>query len=140
MKILIAADGSSYTKRVLAYLAAHDDWMGPQHDYVVVNAVAAVPARAIAVLDKDLIQGYYDDEAEKVFKPIRTFMKKQGLNAQFVSKVGQAHDVIGKLANTGKFDLLVMGSHGHSSLGNLVMGSVATKVMSQVKIPVLLVR
>jgi hypothetical protein len=28
MKILIAADGSPYTKRMLAYLAAHDEWLG----------------------------------------------------------------------------------------------------------------
>jgi hypothetical protein len=31
MKILVAADGSAYTKRVLAYLAAHDEWLGPAH-------------------------------------------------------------------------------------------------------------
>jgi len=33
-----------------------------------------------------------------------------------------------------------MGSHGHGSLGNLVMGSVATKVMAHTQVPVLLVR
>ena len=37
-------------------------------------------------------------------------------------------------------DLIVMGSHGHGSLTNLVMGSVATKVMAHCKTPVLLVR
>jgi nucleotide-binding universal stress UspA family protein len=33
-----------------------------------------------------------------------------------------------------------MGSHGHGSLGNLVIGSVATKVMAQCRTPVLLIR
>jgi nucleotide-binding universal stress UspA family protein len=33
-----------------------------------------------------------------------------------------------------------MGSHGHGTLGNLVMGSVATKVLAQSKVPLLLVR
>ena len=28
MKILIAADGSVYTKRMLAFVAAHDEWLG----------------------------------------------------------------------------------------------------------------
>ena len=37
-------------------------------------------------------------------------------------------------------DLLVMGSHGHSSLGNLIMGSVTTQVLARSKVPVLLVR
>jgi nucleotide-binding universal stress UspA family protein len=36
--------------------------------------------------------------------------------------------------------MVIMGSHGHSTLGNLVMGSVATKVLAHCKTPVLLVR
>ncbi len=54
--------------------------------------------------------------------------------------MGSAGTLIGKLADTGKFDLLVMGSHGHSALGNLVMGSVTTQVLAHCKTPVLLVR
>jgi nucleotide-binding universal stress UspA family protein len=44
------------------------------------------------------------------------------------------------LADKGKFDLLMMGSHGHGTLTNLVMGSVATKVLARCSTPVLLVR
>ena len=35
---------------------------------------------------------------------------------------------------------IVLGSHGHGALGNLVMGSVATRVVAQCGVPVLLVR
>ena len=140
MKILIAADGSPYTKHMLAYLAAHDQLFGPAHQYTVVNVVAGVPPRATAVLDRDLLKEYYADTAEAVFKPIRSFFKKQGLEASFVGKVGHAPEVIGKLAGEQKFDLVVMGSHGHGSIGNLVLGSVATKVLAACKTPVLLVR
>lgn len=140
MKILVAVDGSSYTKRMLAYLAAHDEWLGDRHQYTVINAVPAVPPRAAAALDKELLKSYYGDEAEKVFKPLRTFFDKQRLRAEFVSKVGPAHDVIAALADKGKFDLLIMGSRGHSALGNLVLGSVTTKVMANCGVPVLLVR
>jgi nucleotide-binding universal stress UspA family protein len=140
MKILVAVDGSAYTKRMLAYLAAHDEWLGDAHQYTVIHAVPAVPPRAAAVLDKELLKSYYEDEAEKVLKTLRTFFGKQRIQAEFVSKIGPAADVIAALANKGKFDLLMMGSHGHSTLGNLVMGSVATKVMAHCTAPVLLVR
>lgn len=140
MKILVAADGSPYTKRMLAYLAAHDEWLGAQHSYTVVHTVPAVPPRAAAVLDKALLKSHYDDEAEKVFKPIRTFFKKQGIEAVFLAKVGHAAETIAAVATKGNYDLLMMGSHGHSTLGNLVMGSVATKVMANCGTPVLLVR
>ena len=45
MKILVAADGSPFTKRMLAYLAAHDEWLGAHHEYTLLNAVPAVPWR-----------------------------------------------------------------------------------------------
>ncbi len=140
MKILLAVDGSPFTKRMLAYLAAHDEWLGNQHDYTVLNTVAPVPARAAAVIDRDTLKSYYADASEAVFKPIRSFFKKQGIEAGFVSKVGHASDAIAKSAESGDFDLLIMGSHGHGTLGNLVMGSVATKVLSACKTPVLLIR
>ena len=140
MKILLAVDGSDYTKRMLDYLAAHDEWLGDRHEYTVLNKVTPVPARAASVIDRDTLKSYYADTSEAVFKSIRTFFKKQGIAAEFVGKVGHAPELIAKTADAGKYDLLVMGSHGHGTLGNLVMGSVATKVLSACKTPVLLIR
>jgi nucleotide-binding universal stress UspA family protein len=140
MKILVAADGSPFTKRMLAYLAAHDEWLGTHHAYTVLTVVPPVPARAAAVLAKDLLESYYHDESEKVFKPIREFFAQNKLQAEFVAKHGHAAEVIAAAADAGKYDLLMLGSHGHGALGNLVMGSVATKVVAQCGVPVLLVR
>ena len=140
MKILAAIDGSPFTKRMLAYLAAHDEWLGAQHDYTLVTAVPAVPPRAAAALDKLVLKAHYDEEAEKVFKPIRSFFAKQGLKASFVAKVGPPAENIAALADKGGFDLLMLGSHGHGAFGNLVLGSVATKVLAKCGTPVLLIR
>jgi nucleotide-binding universal stress UspA family protein len=140
MKILAAVDGSPYTKRMLAYLAAHDEWLGAQHEYTLLHAVAPVPPRAAGALDKSVLKGYYDEGAETVFKPLRTFFDKQHLQASFVAKVGPAADVIAEAATKGRYDLVVLGSHGHGTLTNLVLGSVATKVLARCTTPVLLIR
>jgi nucleotide-binding universal stress UspA family protein len=140
MKILVPVDGSPFTKRMLAYLAAHDEWLGGAHQYTLLNVAPAVPARAAAVLDKAILQTHYAEESEKVFKPIRAFFNRQKIAADFVAKVGPPADAIAMLAKKGKFDLLMMGSHGHGLLGNLVLGSVATKVMAQCETPVLIIR
>lgn len=140
MKILVAVDGSVYSKRMLAYLSAHDEWLGSAHDYTVVHVVPAVPPRAAAVLDKAMLADYYDEEAEKVLKPIRTFMQKRGIAAKYAVKTGHASEAITAIAAKGRFDLLMMGSHGHTALGKLVLGSVATKVMANCDVPVLLIR
>ncbi len=140
MKILIAVDGSPFTKRMLAYLSAHDEFPGRNHEYTVMTAVPPVPARAAAVLDRKTLADYYEDEAEKVLKPIRAFLAKQGIDATFTFKTGVVSDTIVSIAEKGKFDLLVMGSHGHGTLTNLVLGSTATKVLAHCKVPVLLIR
>lgn len=140
MKILVAVDGSPFTKRMLAYIAAHDEWLGPQHEYTVLTAVLPVPAHAAKMLDRELVKSYYTDEAEKVFKPIRAFMKSQGLGATFNSKAGSPADLIAKEADSGRYDLVMMGSRGHGLLTGLVLGSVATKVLAGCKVPLLLIR
>ena len=140
MKILVPVDGSPFTKRMLAYLAAHDEWLGGAHQYTLLHVAPAVPPRAAAALDKDLLQSYYRDESEKVFKPLRTFFAKQQISAEFLAKVGHAADTIAAAATKGRFNLLMMGSHGHGLLANLVLGSVTTKVMARCETPVLIVR
>ncbi|MEK8027461.1 MAG: hypothetical protein RLY78_3669 [Pseudomonadota bacterium] len=140
MKILVPVDGSPFTKRMLAYLAAHDEWLGPTQQYTLLHVATPVPPRAAAVLDKATLQGYYAEESDKVFKPIRTFFKKQKIEAEFVAKTGAASDVIAAVAAKGEFDLVMMGSHGHGLLGTLVLGSTTTKVMAHCKTPVLIIR
>ncbi|MEO8124345.1 MAG: universal stress protein [Burkholderiales bacterium] len=140
MKVLVAVDGSRYTKRMLAYLTAHDEFLGDRHQYTVLTVVQMMPGRATVVLDKEILKSYYEDEAEKVFKPIRTFLSRQKIDATYVSRLGVAGELIARQAAAGKFDLLMMGSHGHGNLSNLVMGSVATKVLAHCKTPLLLVR
>jgi nucleotide-binding universal stress UspA family protein len=140
MKILLAVDGSEYTRRMLDYLATHKQTLGTNHEYTVFYAVLPVPHRAAAFAGADLVRGFYDDDAKTVLDPIRAFLAEQGIEASFVHKVGHPADEIASFAEAGKFDLLVMGSHGHGALKNLVVGSVATKVLARCGVPVLLVR
>ena len=140
MKILVAVDGSPYTKRMLAYLAAHDEWFGPKHSYTIIHGVLAVPHRAAAFVGQKVVQEYYDSDAETVFRPIRAFFAQQGIEAKFVHTVGHVAESIAELAEEGKFDLVVMGSRGNSDVVNLVLGSVTTKVLAKCSVPVLLIR
>jgi nucleotide-binding universal stress UspA family protein len=140
MKILLAVDGSAYTKKMLAYLATHDEMFGTNNAITLITVQLPLPPRARAAVGADVANGYYADEAAKITAPVVKFLKRHGMEPTVVSKVGTPGELIAKTADSGKFDLLVMGSHGHSALGNLVMGSVATKVLAHCGVPVLLVR
>ena len=140
MKILLAVDGSAYTKKMLAYLATHDELFSQGNDYTVFTVQPVLPPRARAAVGKELVDKYYVEEAEKVLAPVSKFLLRHGINARSSWKVGHAGECIAKLADSGNFDLLMMGSHGHGTLVNLVMGSVATQVLAHCRVPVLLVR
>jgi nucleotide-binding universal stress UspA family protein len=140
MKILLAVDGSAFSKKMLAYLSTHESLLSKDNDYTVFTAQAALPPRAKAAVGKAVVDQYYAEESEKVLAPMTKFLLRHGIDAKSSWKVGPAGLTISKLAEQGKFDLLVMGSHGHGALYKLVMGSVVTEVLAHCKVPVLLVR
>ncbi|MBL0253046.1 MAG: universal stress protein [Polaromonas sp.] len=140
MKILLAVDGSTYTKKMLAYLATHESLLNKDNNFTVLTVHLPIPSRARAAVGKDIVEDYYKDDAEKVLAPIDKFLARHGIQAKSVWKAGNVGETIATYAEAGKFDMLVMGSHGHGSFLNMVLGSVATKVLANCKTPVLLVR
>ena len=53
---------------------------------------------------------------------------------------GRPADVVCRETERAKADLIVMGSHGHSAVGEILLGTTAHKVMQRAPAPVLLVR
>jgi nucleotide-binding universal stress UspA family protein len=140
MKILLAVDGSAYTKKMLAYLVTHAELFAPNNSFTLLTVQAQLPAHARRVVGKEATDTWYREESEKVLGAANSFLIRHGINPKSVAKVGHAGETICKVAESGKFDMVVMGSHGHGVFGNLVMGSVATQVLSHSKVPVLMVR
>ena len=108
MKILLAVDGSKYTKRMLGYVAAHDDWLGGQHRYTVLTVVPYPHPRAAAVTARETIQRYYQQEQEAVLKSVRAFFAKQRLDAEFLGETGDAAERIAEQVRRSKPDLIVI--------------------------------
>jgi len=139
MKILLPVDGSDYTKRMLSYLAAHDELLGPNHEYTVFTAVAPIPEHAARFLDGEVLTAHYREQAESVLRPVRKFVDQHHWKVSVVHAHGHAAEAIAALAEQLQPDLIVMGTHGHTALGNVVLGSVANGVLARCKAPVLLI-
>jgi nucleotide-binding universal stress UspA family protein len=140
MKILLAVDGSEYTKKMLAYLTMHEELFSTHNSYTLLTVSPQLPSRARAAAGKDMVETYHREVTKKVLRPVTKFLLRHGIDAKTVAKVGHAGETISNAADSGKFDLVVMGSHGHGLWANLIMGSVATQVLANCKVPVLLVR
>jgi nucleotide-binding universal stress UspA family protein len=139
LKILLAVDGSAYTKRMLGWVAAHDEFFDPMTEYTVFTAVAELPPHS-GFFELGDLKGYYAARGEQVLAPVRAFMAQKTWRASFEQRIGPAAELIADEASKGEFDLIVLGSHGHSALANLALGSVATGVLARCKTPVLLIR
>ncbi|CAB5657646.1 universal stress protein [Comamonas aquatica] len=141
MKILLAVDGSPFTKKMLAYLAAHEELItAGRHEYTALTVQPSLPPRARAALSKDMVDEYYAEESAKVLDPVTKFLAQSGITVHTRAEIGPAGTTIAKIAEDEKFDLIIMGTHGHGSLGKLVMGSVSTQVLANCSVPVMLIR
>jgi len=140
MKILVPVDGSPFTKHMLAYLGAHQEMFGKADEYVLIHVQSPIPPRARAAVGQELVDKMHADETEAATKGVMAYFSQKGWNARLVTAIGIAGDEIAKLAESGKFDLVVMGTHGHGALASLFLGSTAQRVLHVCRTPVLLIR
>jgi len=140
MKILLAADGSKFTKKALAFLVTHEGLAGADGELVVLHVQPQIPPRVKALVGAAAVAGYHKEEAARVLEPIGRFLKRHGTPHRLEWRVGPAAQEIVAAAVREKAHLVVMGTHGHGLIGRALMGSVAQRVVTGSDIPVLLVK
>jgi nucleotide-binding universal stress UspA family protein len=140
MRILVAVDGSKFTKKALAFLVNEQGLAGAPHTLHILNVQMPIPPRARAAVGRAIVDDYHQKEADKVLQPIRKFLDRHPVSYTADWIVGNPADEIVKSAKAEKAHLIVMGTHGHGVIGRVLMGSVAQRVVSNCDVPVLLVR
>jgi nucleotide-binding universal stress UspA family protein len=143
MKILLAADGSSYTTKAAEFLATHFNWFRESPELHVVHVQPPMPmseGRAVAVVGRDALDTYYKEEARSALGPVESVLNRHNVPFKAGYVIGDIAQQLNGYARQNQIDLIVMGTHGHGALKNLVMGSVATKVLALASVPVLLVK
>jgi len=140
MKILLAADGSKYTKKAAAFLATHERLASPDDEIVLLHVQPPVPPRVKTMLGASAVSAYHADEAAKVLKPLEGFLKRHDLKFRSTWVIGSPSAEVVRVAKKEKAHMIVMGTHGHGLIGRALMGSVAQSVVSECDIPVLLVK
>jgi nucleotide-binding universal stress UspA family protein len=140
-KILLPYDGSTNAGRAL-------DWViALAHDNVPIELVLvyAHPEPAlygeIAVyVSKEKMEELQREHSDDILQP--AIAKLNAANIPFTSEVltGDTAQRIVKRAEDLNCSGIVMGTRGRSAIGNLVLGSVANKVVHLTKLPVTLVK
>ena len=140
MKILLAVDGSDQTRKMLEYVCAHTELFDSSHEFVLLHVPVRVPPHATAAVGNATVDDFYQDEAQKVLEPAAAALQARGITARREWRAGHAGETIGRFAEQGGFDMLIMGSHAHGALARLVMGSATSEALENCRTPVLLIR
>ena len=140
MRIVLAADGSKFTKKALAFLAANESLCGPADKLAVINVQYPIPPRVRSAVGAAVVNSYHQDEAAKVLGPIEKLLARKDLDWTCEWRVGDPAQQIVQAAHKHKAHMIVMGTHGYGALGRAVLGSVAQRVLHDADVPVLLVK
>lgn len=141
MKILLAADNSEFTRHAARHLVKHLAWFAEPPEVLVLHVHPPIPyPGAAAVAGKAAIDKYLREESEAALRAATRELDKAKVRYTASWCTGNAAQEIAAAVKKNKVDLVVMGSHGEGALSNLVLGSVATRVIATVKVPVLIVR
>jgi nucleotide-binding universal stress UspA family protein len=146
MKILLATDGSDYSKAAVKAVADRPWPEGSEIKIISVMEIPYVPTTEVWVLP----ESYYNDmergakaQAETAIndavEEIRSG-KATGLEIASEIKSGSARNLILDEAEKWDADLIVLGSHGYGGLQRFLLGSVSHAVATHAHCSVEIVR
>jgi nucleotide-binding universal stress UspA family protein len=139
MKILVPLDSSHNSRRtVKAFFALKEKITGSltllhvlDHDRISYRGAA--PNMGHAIL------------AERARQAAREFLEEQrenfaaeGIKAEILLKEGPSRNTICDTADSGEFDLLIIGRHTEGELRSLIFGQVSNYVIHKVRVPILI--
>jgi nucleotide-binding universal stress UspA family protein len=140
MKILVAVDGSKASLNAVKYAAKLSSNLRSDDVVTLVTVHDDQGLRhAQQLVGSETVQDYLRELSDKELKPALAVLVKAGIKHNAIIQTGHVAETIAALANKG-FDLVVMGSKGRSGLADLLIGSVAQRVMATCNKPVLLVK
>jgi nucleotide-binding universal stress UspA family protein len=141
MKVLLPIDGSKSSLNAVKYVAK-----------LAKNSRSPVSVTLVSVHDdvglshvkqfvaKSVVDDYLREVSEKELKPAQKVLDAAGVKHNMVIRRGPISQEIIALANKDKVDIIVMGAKGRSGLLDVLIGSVAQRVSSSAKQPVMLVK
>lgn len=142
MKILVATDGSPSSLDAVSYAAKLVGMLQPgDHRISLINVHDDAGLRhAKSRVGGTAVDDYLRELVEEDVAPSRQLLASANVPHDVIMRNGPTAQEIVACAGEGGFDLIVMGSKGRGAVADLLIGSVASRVLAASKSPVLLVK
>jgi nucleotide-binding universal stress UspA family protein len=136
--ILLPVDGSSHSDHAITHAAYLAKLTGAR-----ITAVSCYEWLGNFPEVPETLIGEMKQSAEKIAAETLANATRQlqasGVEYDEKTIAGAPGSVLTELAKSGEFDLIIMGSHGHSEISGLFLGSVTHKVLNTIYCPVMVV-
>lgn len=145
-KVLVPLDGSELAECTLSHVKNlfKDGFVGEVTLLNIVNfdiPWAQLRSEQHHVIDLDSIRKPIFAESRKYLAEIESRLVSEGIKVKTESlEANRPADTITEYAKEKGMDMIIIGTHGYTGLKKLMMGSVASGVLHQSHVPVLLIR
>ena len=140
-KVLLAVDGSESAIRATQKLIDTLGWYKerPHIDLLAVHLpVHRFPNMGL-VVSNEMIERYYAEETEDLLTPSKALLDAAGIRYTTHRRVGAIAETIVEQAKQFGSHMIYLGTRGQTALANMMLGSVATRVLHLAHIPVVLI-
>jgi nucleotide-binding universal stress UspA family protein len=141
MKILVPVDGSDNALRAVRHVLDTRHWYATPVAVHLLNVQQPIASGAVKMfISREQLHQYYEEEGGKALQNARDLVHAAGgCECHARVGIGEVAATIAQFASSEQCDLIVMGTRGMGAMGNVVLGSVATKVIHLAKVPVQLI-
>ena len=141
MRIAIAVDGSENSLRAVREAVTISNALKQTPELLLLNVhLSALISPVAKGIDRHQIEQYMDQIAEEELKDAKKILAEAGLSFTVIKGHGEVAATILDIVKKQNLDLLVVGGKGRSSISDLILGSVTTKLISHSPVPVLVVK
>jgi len=141
MKVLLPIDGSKSSLNAAKYVAK---MAKNSRSPTTVTLVSVHDDSGLGYVkqfvDKNIVDDYLREISEKELKAAQKILDIAGIKHNMAIMRGHVSEEIMALANKDKVDIIVMGAKGRSGFLDILMGSVAQRISSSAKQPVMLIK
>ena len=109
---------------------------GIEANYTLIHIVETVGA----ILYGENIEDHETTIDEKLLIEYQTMLTNKGFKVAIALGFGKPNKAIPEIINEGKYDILVMGTHGHTGLKDILFGTTVDKLRHKISIPLFIVK
>ena len=109
---------------------------GIKANYTLIHIVETVGAMFYG----DDIEDHETTIDEKLLAEYKDILTEKGFKIETILGFGKPNKTISKIINDGNYDILVMGTHGHTGFKDMLFGTTVDKLRHKITIPLFIVK